>query len=455
MEKNNKTFWFVDALVILIFLSTAAVSIYLFRADLLQTIETRDEEPAGIIVIRNNVVQRRFADRVLWERLFVDSPVYSGDLIRAAELSAATIHIDDNQINLNENTLIRIQRSVDGRSPFLVELREGNLSVTTSAGNGIMLNIMGHQVHAAPGTVLNAELGEEGMIIRVSEGSAIFIENGHSRELTAGMIFAQDADGTELTVAAAVITQPQPNARFLKSTVNKIPVNFLWNRINLDSASSLQLEIAEDRNFRRRFSTVESLDNEVQVFFDTGNWHWRLLYEDAVLSVGELIVIDASGPDLLSPVKNSVFRYKEEPPQIRFQWSEKHGASHYILEISESENFENFQSRRVTANSLIQSELGQGTWYWRVLPVYSFTFEGETGYSLISFFTIEQTFDAATSMFELPETVLRNYIVRPGDSLNRIASYFYGDPFRWVIIYEANDIEEPDLIFVGQALIIP
>jgi nucleoid-associated protein YgaU len=454
MDKN-KSFWFIDILVIVIFLSTAAVSIYLFRNDLMRTMEKRDEEPVGLIVIRNNIVQRRFADRVLWERLFVDSPVYSGDLIRAAELSAATIHIAENQLNLNENTLIRIHHSNDGNGPFQVELREGNLSVTTGAGTGIMLNIMGRQVHAAPGTVLNAELSEEGLVVRVSEGAAIFIEDGQSRELTPGMIFAQDIEGTELTVAAAVVTQPQPNARFLKDTPELISVDFIWSRINLYSAGTLRLEIAEDRNFNRNLRIIDDLDSHVQAFFDTGNWHWRLSREDAVLSVGELSVIDASGPDLLSPIKNSTFRYQYEYPQIRFQWSEKPGASQYILEICNTDDFSHSWTRRVAASSFIHQELGSGTWYWRVLPVYSSAFEGSAGFSSTAAFNIEQTFDLQAPLIELPEPAKRFYTVIRGDSLYRIAGYFYGNPLLWVIIFQANNITNPDLIFPGQVIVIP
>jgi hypothetical protein len=95
---NVRNFRVIDLFVVVFFLSIALISLYLFRLDLFRTLEARDEEPAGIIIIKNNVVQRRYADRTIWDRLIVDSPVYSGDLIRAAELSDATIFIDENQI---------------------------------------------------------------------------------------------------------------------------------------------------------------------------------------------------------------------------------------------------------------------------------------------------------------------------------------------------------------------
>ncbi len=47
------------------------------------------------------------------------------------------------------------------------------------------------------------------------------------------------------------------------------------------------------------------------------------------------------------------------------------------------------------------------------------------------------------------------YVVKAGDSLYSISVKFYGDPDKYILIVEANDIEEPDRIFPGQELIIP
>jgi hypothetical protein len=76
------------------------------------------------------------------------------------------------------------------------------------------------------------------------------------------------------------------------------------------------------------------------------------------LNTGQLTVADAVGPELLSPVTNSVFRYYNELPQLRFQWSVKSGVSHYIIEIDESPEFDNPRiSRQVTSTSFIQTAL--------------------------------------------------------------------------------------------------
>lgn len=51
----------------------------------------------------------------------------------------------------------------------------------------------------------------------------------------------------------------------------------------------------------------------------------------------------------------------------------------------------------------------------------------------------------------------RTYTVKSGDSLSKIAKQFYGDPMKYMAIFEANThiLKDPNLIHPGQELIIP
>jgi nucleoid-associated protein YgaU len=51
----------------------------------------------------------------------------------------------------------------------------------------------------------------------------------------------------------------------------------------------------------------------------------------------------------------------------------------------------------------------------------------------------------------------REYVVKSGDSLSKIAKQFYGNANDWKKIHEANrdTIKNPDLIHPGQKIIIP
>jgi nucleoid-associated protein YgaU len=51
----------------------------------------------------------------------------------------------------------------------------------------------------------------------------------------------------------------------------------------------------------------------------------------------------------------------------------------------------------------------------------------------------------------------RDYTIKSGDSLSKIAKQFYGNAGEWKKIFEANKdkIKDPDMIFPGQKIIIP
>jgi len=511
----NSKLRFVDILVLITFTLIAVFGLYLFQQDLMRTMDLMDVDPAGTIIIRNNVIQRRHENRALWERLFVDSSVYPGDLIRAADLSSASINIAKNEITVNENTLIRIQMNTFSPGAFQIELQEGNISVSSSEeGSGIMLNLMGQFVQAMSGAVLDLSAGEEGIAVQVNEGSAALIRDGQSRSITEGAIVAFDTAGTERVIPTVVMRRPSNNARFLNNSGESRIVDFEWNRSNIGASEELRMEIAWDNDFKNIVNVINAAGDSVQVPLDIGQWFWRILHDDNVLRRGQVLIADSSGTVLITPVSGSIFRYNSGYPQMRFQWAEKESATGYVIEINNTQDFSApFLRRQTSAPSFIVSELGHGTWYWRVRAVFPSVFAGETGYSRAGSFRIEQTnapLDSAAAV-EIPPAAIEEartiaaqepaarsavsvrasptlprevrevrvrsgtaaagtqqittqriraaeqttYIIQSGDTLGRIANRFYNDAMQWGRIADVNNIRNPDLIYPGQVLIIP
>jgi len=383
----------LDLFMVIIFLLIAAFSTNMFWYDFLRTLNMQNVEPVGTVIIKKNTVQRRLADRVLWDRLIKESPVYIGDLIRVAEISAATLYIEDNCIDLDENTLIRITRAEDGKTLQIV-LGEGNISIAAGIeGVSLTLDFNGMQIHARPGTVLSAASGKTGGIyVQVNDGNARLTEkNGVTREITSGSSVMVDADGTEKQARTAVVTRPLPNTRYVKPNKEPMTVNFLWNRINLAPGERVRLEIASDRNFSRISGVINNLDNQAQAQFGAGFWYWRLLFDNTVLTTGRLTVADGSGPELQSPAFNSLFRYRDDTPALNFQWAEVPEAVSYIVEVSNIADFSGPKIRRQTSVvSMTVAAPAEGSWFWRVMPVFPSFFSGNAGFSRASFFRIEQ-----------------------------------------------------------------
>jgi hypothetical protein len=240
---RGRKFLLTDFLIILFCLLGAVYSVIMFRLDLFRALDSRYENPVGTVIAGNNNVQRRMANWILWDSLYVDSPVYLGDTIRTVDLSGATLSIERNSINLNEKTLIRIQRSPEDDS-VLIYLDEGNLVLSTVAGGGnIALNLMGRLVETGPGTVLSASAGKDGAVVQVSEGEAIISGDGQRREIASGTMIALNTGGTilsteRLTVADAPVSAlsdpvtEQTESVPLPAPLNRLPPT--GHRIGID-----------------------------------------------------------------------------------------------------------------------------------------------------------------------------------------------------------------------------
>jgi nucleoid-associated protein YgaU len=64
---------------------------------------------------------------------------------------------------------------------------------------------------------------------------------------------------------------------------------------------------------------------------------------------------------------------------------------------------------------------------------------------------------AAAAVGAAPKSAARTYTVQPGDSLSKISKQFYGDPNKYMNIFNANKdkLSDPDKIKVGTELVIP
>jgi len=304
-EKRNG-FRFLDLFVIVFFLFVAVVSLYLFRLDLLNTFKLQNVEPAGTVIIKKNTVQRRLGDRVIWDRLNTESPVYVGDLIRVADISAATLYIKGNSIELDENTLIRIVLSPDGDGLQII-MTSGTVAVFAEKGaEKVSLNLNGREVKSEPGTVVRAAMPEKGeATVKVYESVKKFVEEVPLRKI--------------------------PEPRLLSPAANSIihygenlpSLNFQWTSI--DEASSYVLQVSNTPDFSNLRININTTAVSASVnTLGQGLWYWRVMLglpppynASPVFSNVSFFRSEQHGPDRVGPVQSDSIAdwlAKEAPP---------------------------------------------------------------------------------------------------------------------------------------------
>jgi hypothetical protein len=379
----------------------------LFRLDLFKTMTRQTEEPIGTITFKYKAAHRRFVDRVLWDRLRTESPVYDGDFIRTAEVSEATVTFAGGSsavINLAENSLIQLRGDELGIS---IDINEGEVSAG-AADSGLSLVSGGKRVTVEAGGMVQAGVGEGDFTVRVMEGTASFSGPGGAETVSAGEAVALGEDGPR-TLREATALSPRPSARFLNPNPGKLTVSFRWSRSGLAPEERTRLEIAADHAFSRMVFDEELAGDTAAVELEPGSYFWRVSLPD---DEGEgpspnalsFRILSASAPVLITPAEAYRYQFRVKRPSVRFQWTEITDAAFYVLEAADNPAMTNpALSQEVRGTSFYFSGLGPGTWYWRVRPVFPAAYEGAAGERAPALFTIVQSGDLRAPELRSPQ----------------------------------------------------
>jgi hypothetical protein len=400
MQKNKslkswtKFSIFCDSLVILLWCAGAALCIHYFRLDFYKTLSRQNEYPVGTVTYKYKAVQRRFVNRLLWDRLQRESPVYNGDFIRTEDLSEATVTFTGGGIvDLAENSLIQIfaQQSV----PRL-EVSSGGVSVNAQESD-FVVSSGGNTVKVDFGGVVSTRTSSEGkMDLWVSEGRATVSTQEGVHEANAGSAISLSGDGSVESVPMTAVLSPRPNARFISRTQAGVSVEFVFNPVAY-AGEHTRLEISSSRNFEEKILSRNLQNNKTTVSLPPGAWWWRAYpakpdqnEPPASAAAGKLTVLYVQPPELLAPENGRVFIFRKDYPAIRYRWSEG-AAPSYFLEAADNPGMENpvFQVR-LKGLSALNSQLGPGRWYWRITPEFSAEYEGSVEPAPVSSFVIEQ-----------------------------------------------------------------
>jgi hypothetical protein len=396
---NSDSFRFADGLVSAVCLAGALACLVFFYRDLTTTLSRLGEQSVGTISWKYKAAQRRFTDRVLWDRLRMNAPVYNGDLIRTASLSEASVTFSGGGIiELAENSLVRISAYA---AVSRIDLVEGTAAASAAGEGGMILAAGEYELALDPGGTAVSSFGEEGADFLVTGGGASLSgDSGLLRELGAGDALGFRPGGSEETEPRAVVVSPPANVRLLSSGSSALAVDFAWNRVNYGPGDITRVDIARDRGFTRPvFSrNVPAGESRSRAELSPGVYYWRVYAgpeNGGVVHASKLTILRGSPPGPVSPAAEQSYRHYPGGRPLRFRWTHPGGPDRtlelspdsYLLEAADNPELSDpvvrIQTRMTHAESPL---LGPGRWFWRVSARYGDVFLA----SGVIPFTIEQ-----------------------------------------------------------------
>lgn len=398
-QKKKRKLQLSDFIIILICLSVCAASLLFFWKDL-NTSSTRDDiSNIARISDKKNILQRKFADRVVWERLQQNSLLYDSDTIRTSDDADARIEfINNTVIEISENTMIQV--SLDSDGSVNVAVGGGNISVDTTASSeksSVKLSMQdGSVVKLDSGSKVTASSypyaysdGTEGSAssISVQAGSAVVSNaNGDSQALNGGESVCIEEDGV-IRKQDITITSVSKNLRVFKIDEKTEPLKLEWQASQEleENPVEIKVQVSRDKDFTQiveSYSATGSSSVDIQPTEE--KLYWRVFTEDEEEKAveGRIQVIDIENTELSYPINNSLFKYRKNYPVINFAWSESEYADYYRIEISSTEDFSQpVIVQDIAQNNFTTAKLGKGNYFWRVTPYYSVNLLGFTGAS--------------------------------------------------------------------------
>ena len=173
-----------DILLFILCSLGAATALGLYYKDINSWSLKNNETAVAKIYFKKNVVQRKFIDNDIWERVNQESPIYNGDKIRTA--SDSEIHAQfektGTKIQLKENSLIQIFSNKKEKS---IDFLSGEILLASSQNDEeAVITAVKKKISAAPNskvkiTISKAEKNEKKesqpkeAVVEVIEGEAV------------------------------------------------------------------------------------------------------------------------------------------------------------------------------------------------------------------------------------------------------------------------------------------
>lgn len=371
----------LDAFVTVVCLSISAFFVFLFWKDLNSTAKRTDRDDIATITFKNKIAQRKFDDRVVWERLSQSSPLYNGDLIRTADLSEAIITFNDGSIlDLYENTMIQVYFS--DTEGIKVSVGGGAVQLDSSVSSNAAIELAdGSVVSVAAGSSLGATSSAEGKSssVQVKAGRAnVTSGNGKVSSVESGETVSVSESG-EVQKKPITVTSLPKETRLLdvksSDSDGKVPVRIEWNTAKDLEKSDVVVQVSKKKDFSEIYSEkVVSGKNAENVELESGSFYWRVYpekkLEDAVF--GKVMVEAVPEITPVSPIENTAFTFREEKASVSFRWNGNTYASFYNLKVSRTADMKNpVCDLKVTQNSAKVELPDYGRWWWSVTPYYT------------------------------------------------------------------------------------
>ncbi|MCL2154504.1 MAG: FecR family protein [Leptospirales bacterium] len=362
MKSLNKV-----SLLIVICLAVILVSSYFLYRELTGKIHRGDEDAIGTLFIKKNVVERKYAEYVIWEGISKSSPFFNYDTIRTVTDSAACLQFNDGgEISIDEETMIII---VYDKKGIKVNFDQGSISVKGDSSNNITINTKNVSISADKGDFTVKKKGDR-VGIDVSSGEAVINKKGEITKINSS-VSANITDEKIEVQELPIIPESPSNNKYFVICKNIDAINFKWSS-NLSGAETIQ--VALDPDFKNIKHTGTTKLKTYSIDIAPGDYYWRVVASKEMSQTRKFTVLSDKQPEIIFPKKNDVIEIAENE-MVNFKWTKSDFVLGYDFYFSQDRAPQNSDSNtRCDINSANIPNLKSGNVMWNVIYNYPESF---------------------------------------------------------------------------------
>jgi len=354
MKSLNK-----NSLLIAICLAVILVSSYYLYKELTGRIHRDDEDAIGTLFIKKNVVERKYAEYVIWEGLLKSSPFFNYDTIRTIKDSAASLQFNDGgEISIDEETMIII---VADKKGIKVNFDQGSISVDSDLSDNITINTKDLNISANKGKFTVRKSGDNTKV-DVSSGEAVINRKGEVTKINSNVSVDITDDKIELR-ELLIIPETPPNNKYFVICKSRDAINFKWSS-DLSSAETIQVALDPDFKNIKYAGTTKLKGYTIDI--TPGDYYWRVISLKEISQARKFTVLLDKQPEIIFPEKNEVIEIIENE-MVNFKWTKSDFVLGYDFNLSQDQSSQNSGSNtRCLINSVNIPDIKSGNVMWNV-----------------------------------------------------------------------------------------
>lgn len=336
----------------------------------------------GHVVEKRNVLKSRGEASLTWYPLGNNDVIHLRDSLLTGPDSTARLELQGKgEILLESNTLVRFGENNHATNNQLLNLELGQGVVRVRARKvAVPFKLRNHRLILSPDSelVLSKPPMAEQSQVQVKSGEVKVIpDTEEEAKNSPPSAVKKDALVVPLTlkVGEALQVQPQRGIARIETSLNiepKYPVDHarIFAKNNLESISiywsgeeAKEVELSREPEFldSRKLRTS---GRSVQAELVPGRYYWRVRRDVAMSAPREFTLMPPVQYNLISPADKS---FVKEGSTVELRWDEVRGASHYVIEISRTEEFKEYLLQSdVTENLSKLPAIKAGIYFWRV-----------------------------------------------------------------------------------------